>query len=64
MMLIIIIISAKHFIPILAGKSCERSRMQQLVQWCGGANFEGCLVFDECHKAKNFVPVSGKRFDK
>ena len=36
--------------------SSRQSRLQQLVDWCGGTNFEGCLVFDECHKAKNFVP--------
>ncbi|XP_067930310.1 uncharacterized protein [Watersipora subatra] len=34
----------------------RRSRLEQLINWCGGADFEGCLVFDECHKAKNFVP--------
>ena len=34
----------------------RQSRLQQLLDWCGGADFEGCLVFDECHKAKNFVP--------
>ncbi|ELU02275.1 hypothetical protein CAPTEDRAFT_182178 [Capitella teleta] len=37
----------------VAGK---QSRLQQLVSWCGGADFEGCLIFDECHKAKNFDP--------
>jgi hypothetical protein len=40
-----------------ANKSAKRQktrRLDQLVEWCGGANFEGCLVFDECHKAKNF----------
>ena len=31
------------------------SRLQQLVDWCGGPLFEGCLLFDECHKAKNFT---------
>lgn len=36
--------------------SAKRSRLQQLIDWCGGAAFEGCLIFDECHKAKNFVP--------
>ena len=35
----------------------KQSRLQQLVTWCGGEEFNGCLVFDECHKAKNFVPV-------
>ena len=34
----------------------SRSRLQQLVTWCGGQDFDGCLIFDECHKAKNFVP--------
>lgn len=34
----------------------KASRLQQLVDWCGGSEFQGCLVFDECHKAKNFVP--------
>ncbi|OWF49684.1 Protein strawberry notch [Mizuhopecten yessoensis] len=34
----------------------KTSRLQQLVDWCGGPEFQGCLVFDECHKAKNFVP--------
>ena len=39
--------------------STRRTRLQQLIDWCGGPQFEGCLIFDECHKAKNFVPVSG-----
>lgn len=30
--------------------------MQQVVDWLGGPTFDGCLVFDECHKAKNFTP--------
>ncbi|CAC5397982.1 Protein strawberry notch homolog 2,Protein strawberry notch homolog 1,Protein strawberry notch,Protein FORGETTER 1 [Mytilus coruscus] len=34
----------------------KHSRIQQLVNWCGGDKFDGCLIFDECHKAKNFVP--------
>lgn len=36
--------------------SSKQTRLQQLVDWCGGPSFEGCLIFDECHKAKNFVP--------
>ena len=28
----------------------------QVVAWAGGPAFDGCLVFDECHKSKNFVP--------
>ena len=38
------------------GKS--QSRLQQLIDWCGGTSFDGCIVFDECHKAKHYVPVS------
>ncbi|XP_029633048.1 protein strawberry notch homolog 1 isoform X1 [Octopus sinensis] len=34
----------------------RQSRLQQLINWCGGKDFDGCLIFDECHKAKNFVP--------
>ncbi len=33
-----------------------KTRLQQVVDWCGGSTFDGCIVFDECHKAKNFVP--------
>lgn len=33
------------------------TRMAQLVDWCG-KEFDGCVVFDECHKAKNLIPVS------
>ncbi|XP_059054768.1 protein strawberry notch [Achroia grisella] len=37
-----------------------RSRLKQLLQWCG-EDFDGLIVFDECHKAKNLCPVgSGK----
>ena len=36
----------------------KQYRLDQLVNWCGGQDFDGCLVFDECHKAKHFVPVS------
>ena len=42
----------------------SRSRLQQLVDWCGGQLFSGCLIFDECHKAKNFVPGKEKRSTK
>ena len=41
--------------------SQSRSRLQQLVSWCG---VDGCLVFDECHKAKNFIPGKEQRSTK
>eukprot|EP00794_Sanderia_malayensis_P010733 gene10733-11882_t len=40
--------------------SNRHSRLQQLIDWCGGTNFEGCLIFDECHKAKHFLPENEK----
>ena len=37
----------------------KQSRLQQLVDWCSAqSQFDGCLIFDECHKAKHFVAVS------
>jgi hypothetical protein len=29
-----------------------KTRLEQLLAWCG-KDFDGCLLFDECHKAKN-----------
>ncbi|KAK9833324.1 hypothetical protein WJX81_006479 [Elliptochloris bilobata] len=39
---------------VLSGKG--RSRLQQVIDWVGGPAWDGCLIFDECHKAKNFTP--------
>uniref|UniRef100_W8AWV2 Protein strawberry notch n=1 Tax=Ceratitis capitata TaxID=7213 RepID=W8AWV2_CERCA len=37
-----------------------KSRLKQLLQFCG-EDFDGLIIFDECHKAKNLCPVgSGK----
>lgn len=30
-------------------------RLKQLIEWCGGEQFDGVIIFDECHKAKNLV---------
>ena len=35
-----------------------KSRLKQLVGWCGD-DFDRCIVFDECHRAKNLFPGSG-----
>ncbi|KAH9315300.1 hypothetical protein KI387_023927, partial [Taxus chinensis] len=43
---------------LIASSERGRSRLQQLVQWCG-TEYDGLLVFDECHKAKNLVPETG-----
>lgn len=34
----------------------DRTRVEQIVKWCGGPQFEGVIIFDECHRAKNLVP--------
>ncbi|KAI4333252.1 hypothetical protein L6164_018085 [Bauhinia variegata] len=45
---------------LIASSEKGRSRLQQLVQWCG-PGFDGLVIFDECHKAKNLVPESGSQ---
>ena len=42
----------------------KQSRLKQLIDWCGGDNFDGCLIFDECHKAKHFLPGNEKSSTK
>ncbi|GAB0092971.1 Protein strawberry notch [Sergentomyia squamirostris] len=37
-----------------------KSRLKQLLQWCG-EDFDGVIVFDECHKAKNLCPVGSSK---
>ncbi|KAK1397101.1 hypothetical protein POM88_006964 [Heracleum sosnowskyi] len=43
---------------LIASSTNGRSRLKQLVQWCG-KDYDGLIVFDECHKAKNLVPEAG-----
>ncbi|CAM6105098.1 unnamed protein product [Calypogeia fissa] len=43
---------------LISSSDKGRSRLQQLVQWCG-PDFDGLVVFDECHKAKNLIPEGG-----
>ncbi|XP_062521291.1 uncharacterized protein LOC134196225 isoform X2 [Corticium candelabrum] len=42
----------------------RRTRLQQLIEWCGGLEFSGCLIFDECHRAKNYNPNNEKTSTK
>lgn len=37
-----------------------KSRLKQLLQWCG-SDFDGCIIFDECHKAKNLCPTGSSK---
>uniref|UniRef100_A0A0N5CB49 AAA_34 domain-containing protein n=1 Tax=Strongyloides papillosus TaxID=174720 RepID=A0A0N5CB49_STREA len=41
-------------------KSKYRTRLKQLLQWFG-PDFDGLIVFDECHKAKNLCPTAGSK---
>ena len=59
------------------GKKADRSRLEQLIAWCESVGngdfpdgdikrkprgeFDGCIVFDEAHKAKNLVPSAGQK---
>ena len=40
------------------GRGKNRSRLSQIVSWLGN-DFDGCIVFDECHKSKNLIPTAG-----
>ncbi|XP_035691561.1 protein strawberry notch homolog 1-like isoform X1 [Branchiostoma floridae] len=42
------------------GSGKYRTRMQQILHWCG-EDFDGVIVFDECHKAKNLCPVGSSK---
>ncbi|XP_012288560.1 protein strawberry notch isoform X2 [Orussus abietinus] len=37
-----------------------KSRLKQLLQWCG-EDFDGLIVFDECHRAKNLCPTGSSK---
>nr|CAD7463383.1 unnamed protein product [Timema tahoe] len=37
-----------------------KTRMKQLIQWCGD-DFDGVIVFDECHRAKNLCPAGSTK---
>ncbi|KAK2077490.1 hypothetical protein QBZ16_004335 [Prototheca wickerhamii] len=48
------------YASLISASDRGTSRYKQLVQWCG-AGFEGLIVLDESHKAKNLVPEAGQR---
>uniref|UniRef100_A0A8C9IIP0 Protein strawberry notch homolog 1 n=1 Tax=Piliocolobus tephrosceles TaxID=591936 RepID=A0A8C9IIP0_9PRIM len=37
-----------------------KTRLKQLLHWCGD-DFDGVIVFDECHKSKNLRPVGSSK---
>ncbi|XP_044174018.1 protein strawberry notch homolog 1-like isoform X1 [Acropora millepora] len=42
------------------GQEKYNTRMSQLLNWCGH-DFDGVIVLDECHKAKNLVPTGSSK---
>ena len=38
----------------LVSKNQRGSRLEQILEWFGGESADGCVLLDECHKAKNF----------
>lgn len=43
----------------LIGKSRSgETRLSQLIEWFG-KDYDGCIIFDECHRAKNLCPQPG-----
>ena len=46
---------------ISKSKRSTTSRMNQLINWVGGDSFDGLIIFDESHKAKNLVPEKGTK---
>lgn len=40
-------------------KKVMESRLEQVIDWLGGEDFDGLIVFDESHKAKNLVSGLG-----
>uniref|UniRef100_A0A665U6Y9 Protein strawberry notch homolog 1 n=1 Tax=Echeneis naucrates TaxID=173247 RepID=A0A665U6Y9_ECHNA len=37
-----------------------KTRFEQLLHWCG-EDFDGVIVYDECHKAKNVCPIGSSK---
>ena len=38
----------------LVSRNQRGSRLEQILEWFGGEHADGCVLLDECHKAKNF----------
>jgi hypothetical protein len=36
------------------------TRFKQLLHWCG-EDFDGVIIFDECHRAKNLCPTGSSK---
>ncbi|XP_017154481.1 protein strawberry notch [Drosophila miranda] len=47
----------------MTANSSYQARLRQLIQWLGH-NYQGVIVFDECHKAKNLTTGNGGKSTK
>jgi len=45
------------------GKAKGKSRIEQIMEWVGGPDFDGVIAFDECHKAKNYSEAKNENDD-
>jgi len=36
---------------LISKNKAKQTRLDQLIEWCGGDEFEGLIMLDECHKA-------------
>ena len=43
-----------------SGKARFQTRLDQLLHWCG-KDFDGVIILDECHKAKNLMPAGSSK---
>ncbi|XP_018017597.1 protein strawberry notch homolog 1 isoform X2 [Hyalella azteca] len=43
-----------------SGQGKYKTRLKQLLNWCGD-DFDGCIIFDECHRAKNLCPAGSAK---
>lgn len=55
----IVFLTYSALVSASAGRS-RMTRFKQLKEWCG-PDFDGLIVFDESHKAKNLVPEAGNK---
>ena len=50
---------SKEQLHVCMATAGQGSRLQQIAEWLGGDAFDGALVFDECHRAKNCIAKQG-----
>ena len=46
------VLFATYATLVSAATTKKQSRLDQLVAWCGGPSFDGCVIFDEAHRSE------------